>query len=132
MEDDEQPVVLMAAAPKARAKSKAKAKAAPEAAAVRGLTAQKFYSEVAKEAELTAQQARALLRAAQIVVCRELKAGCRQIGVPGLCRVRVKARAARPQGEKLFFGRSVAIPARAATTCLKATPAKTLKDSYNA
>ena len=93
----------------------------------RGLTACRFYAAVAVAAGhgSTAKQARAVLRACQKVVAGELLRGCRQVGVPNVCSVRVRVLPERTtSSQKTVFGKLIDLKPRAASRMLKASPVK--------
>ena len=98
----------------------------------RSMTACQFVGDVAQEADSTAKQVKTILRAAHAVVSRELSAdgdGPGLVGIPGICKLVVKVQGPRQESEKLAFGKRVTIPARAARRVIKASPAKSLRDT---
>ena len=96
----------------------------------RGLGAAAFYAAVAASCsnKMTAKQVRAVLARSKDVVAAEFSRGVSQVGIPHLCRFRMRTRAARGPSSKMAFGKTVQLKARAATRVLRLTPQKTLKD----
>jgi len=52
-----------------------------------------------------------------------------QLNLPGLARLKLKHKAARPACTKMMFGEMKKVGAKPASKVVKAFPAKTLKDS---
>ena len=95
----------------------------------RGIGAAAFYAAVAASCgKMTAKQVRTVLIRCKEVVAAEFGRGVSQVGIPHLCRLRMRTRAARGPSSKIAFGKEVQLKARAATRVLRVTPQKTLKD----
>ena len=95
----------------------------------RGIGAAAFYAAVAASCgKMTAKQVRTVLVRCKEVVAAEFGRGVSQVGIPHLCRFRMRTRAARGPSSKIAFGKEVQLKARAATRVLRVTPQKTLKD----
>jgi hypothetical protein len=114
----------------------APAPAAPAARRSRGLTAAKFYSAVAAalddDKKITAKHVRHVLIGIGNVVASEFAQEAKQVTVPYVCRFRIRKLAARASSTKVAFGKQVELKARGASSTLKASPSKVLKDEFNA
>ena len=109
---------------------------APAARRSRGLNAAKFYGAVAAalddDKKITAKHVRHVLLAIGKVVVSEFEHEARQVTVPHVCRFRIRKLAARASSTKVAFGKQVELKAKGASSTLKASPSKVLKDEFNA
>jgi nucleoid DNA-binding protein len=100
-------------------------------AGVRGVGVRRLRSQLAIKAGLTQKQAERFLKAlVEEVEERVLSDG--QLRIPGLVVFKMKARAARPAGKKVCFGKEVSLRALAERRVLTASCAKGLAARFQA
>jgi nucleoid DNA-binding protein len=107
----------------AKSNSKSKAKAMTKSALITAL---------ADQTELTRKEVRAVLEELTNMAIANLSAGGPEVfTLPGLVKIRLRERPARPEREGINprTGEKIMIPAKPAHKVVKATPLKALKDS---
>jgi nucleoid DNA-binding protein len=105
---------------------KAKAMKARKAGAV--LTKSGVFDAVSEQTGLKRKDVSDVVAALAEVAAAALKKSG-QLNLPGLARLKLKHKAARPATTKMMFGEMKKVGAKPASKVVKAFPAKSLKDS---
>ena len=103
------------------------AKAAP--AAKKPLTKSQILQNIADKTELTKKDVQAVFEAlAEEIKNNVTNNGPRSFTIPGLVKIVRKHVPAKPAGERMSFGEMKKFPAKPASTKIKVTPLKSLKE----
>lgn len=94
------------------------------------MTKSQFIATVAEKSGLSKKEASAVLETLNAVVVKQLK-NSGEVTIPGLLKLKVKKKPARPAGERLdpFTKQMRMFPAKPASKGVRATAVKALKDA---
>jgi nucleoid DNA-binding protein len=96
------------------------------------MTKSQFVATVAEKSGLNKKQASAVLEVVNAVVVKQLKSAG-EVTIPGLLKLKVKKKPARPAGERMdpFTKTMKMFPAKPASKTVRATAVKALKDAVS-
>jgi len=95
------------------------------------MSTQLFYDKLATESALTQAQAKKFVNALTKLTVSTLRQGD-PLKIPGYAMVKNHKKQALPERERQLFGQVKTIKARPATSVVKITPVKKLKDALKA
>ena len=88
---------------------------------------QRFFHDIANETSLSQKQVKKVMASIQKLTVESLKKGD-NFKLPNYATVRLHKKVALPERERTLFGKRVTLKARAASSHIRISPVKKLKD----